>query len=80
MFQWQFSSTEIYLIVLLQGVPNSGKECWGESEILRWGWGIFLSVEGNLRSSDFDQLESKLTRPKFPKSMRLKQKWNRNND
>ena len=53
---------------------------WGveESEILRRG----DSFTGwrDLRRSGFDQLKSKLTWPKFPTSMRLKQKWNRNND
>ena len=79
-FQRQFSSTEIYLSALLQGFPNSGKGCWGGIRNFTVGWGGGLPVEGNLRSSDFDQLQSKLTWPKFPKSMRLKQKWNRNND
>ena len=77
-FQSQISSIQIHLS-LLQEFPNSGKECW-EGDQKFYGGGIFLPGKGNLRRSDFNQLKSKLTWPKFPKSMRLKQKWNRNND
>ena len=38
---------------------------------------ILLPGEGSLKRSDFDQLKSKLTWPKFPNGMRLEQKWNR---
>ena len=50
-------------VQLMQGFPNSGKGCgggkfppvrWAESEILPGG--IFLPGKGNLRMSDFDDL------------------------
>ena len=63
-FQWQISSTEIYLSFLLQCFPNSGKGCWGrgrgELQILWEGWIFLPGEEENLRRSDFDQLRLKL--------------------
>ena len=63
LFQWQISSIEIYLSLLLQAFPNSSN------------W----LGERSLRRGSFDQLNQNW-RPKFAKSMRVKQKWNGNND
>ena len=79
-FQWQITSTKIYLSLLLQGFPNSGKVvAWegGSGGIENFIGEILLPGEGSLKRSDFDQLKSKLTWPKFPNGMRLEQKWNR---
>ena len=68
-FQWQISSSEIYLSFLLQSFPNSGKGftcvCEAGGEEVRGLFGIgnftgewfFLPSEGNLRRSDFDNLK-----------------------
>ena len=53
-FQWQISSTEIYLSLLLQSFQIVVRSVGGG--IRNFTGQIFLPSEGNLRRSDFDNL------------------------
>ena len=68
--QQKFIWISCYMVfqIVVRGVGGGG--------IGNFTGGIFLMGEVNLRRSGFNQLKSKLTWPKFSKSMR----WNRNND